>query len=233
LEAAVKLSRWIPLLSLAVLFGPARTAHAELITTMPNWGGSHSITAFGQPNTATYGQTITVGTDNVLSSFTFQVNTLSDLGPTHFSAYVMEWNDALNMVVGPILYQSGPMTNPNDGSFHGITVNPNIALQTGSQYVLFFNCSNEFDGQDDFAAFGAVDNYADVYAGGKFVFLNNADDFGALMTDAWFDATHLTGDAWDLAFSAQLVPAPTGLVLAGMGAAGLIVLRRMRRKPLV
>ncbi|NJL21994.1 MAG: hypothetical protein HC895_16165 [Leptolyngbyaceae cyanobacterium SM1_3_5] len=45
--------------------GAGEAAQALTINTTPSWNGSSSITAFGEPNTATYGQTFTVGSDNV------------------------------------------------------------------------------------------------------------------------------------------------------------------------
>lgn len=64
------------LIAVMMLWMAASGSHADtVITTLPDWNGSLSVSSFGYPNTATYGQTITAPlVDTVLTSFSFEMN---------------------------------------------------------------------------------------------------------------------------------------------------------------
>lgn len=206
--------------------------HAEFINTasLPTWNGSAAVGTFGQPNTATYGQTITVGGDTLLTDFSFRVRTTQ--GTTRFAAYVMQWNSGLNRATGSILFDSGLMTNVAGPSFNTISAAPNINLVSGLQYVLFLSISNFFDGTDDFAAWGQTQS-SNTYSGGEFVFMNNGNNFGQLTSSSWNSG--FLGIGSDLAFTANLqavqaVPVPAGFVLFGLGAMCCGIYAKRRNK---
>lgn len=211
------------------------TARADLvIDTVSSWDGSNFVSSFGEPGTATFGQTITTDAANTfLKSFTFHIVTNTVNMPANtarFAAYVMGWDAANFRATGPILFDSGLIThNPSD-DIVPITINPNIQLQADAQYVLFFSASNYFDGLSDGLKFGALST--DGYAGGDFVYANSISDFGALTAAAWS-----TFSVPDLAFTAEFspaaaaaVPEPGSAALAASGALGLAIVARGRRR---
>ena len=97
---------------------------------------SQNITYFGNPNTATYGQSFTAP-GGVLDSWTFY---LGNEGGTaqNFEFFVMGWNGS--EATGPVLYQSAPQTiSGSQSSDTAFTVDPDIALTAGGSYVMFIN----------------------------------------------------------------------------------------------
>lgn len=207
-----------------MLFG--RTVHAEFINTVPNWDTTTGYGYVGENNYfATFGQTITVGSDTFLSNFTFNIRNYST-NTAKYGAYVMEWSGVTNKAVGPVLYDSGLIAYSNN-FYSALSINPNINLVSGKQYVLFLNSSNYFDGLEDRTALGVVN---DSYAGGSFVALNNGTNFNALTTSTW-----VVGAGADFAFKATLsefnaVPAPSGLLLS-LFSIGCLAFCRTTRHP--
>ena len=217
--------------ALVAVLATTLAANAAPIDTLTGWNGTDNIIWMGEPNTATYGQTITVGADNVLKNFTFRVR--QDSGaPVKFQGYVMAWNDALSRATGPVLYSSTLRQTTGTGGFETFTFNTgNLALTSGSQYVLFLNASNNFDGTSDAGAMASRAG-GDAYAGGLFVFLNNGNSFGQVTTSSW--TRNWQGNGFDAAFIATLepgtVPEPFSMVVFGglLAAGGLAVRRRMK-----
>ena len=218
------------IVAIVALGASATPAQAAFISTLGSWDGSSTVAPFGETNTATYGQTITVGaTDTFLTDFSFRMRT--DAGQiSNFEAVVMEWDQATFRAVGPILYNSSAMTNtgPVNG-FNTIAITTNVNLAPSKQYVLFFTASNLFDMVNDRSVFGFINS--DVYSGGEFVFRNNGNDPSLLTSTSWENFV-----AGDLAFTANLesrginpTPAPAGIVLFGLGFAGMGMLRSFRK----
>lgn len=205
------------------------SSNASALTTIDttgSWNGSDFIFPFGETNTATYGQTFTVGADNVMDSFTFWMEERSG-APTEFGAYVMAWDG--NKATGPVLFSTGMLTTTNNGGaggFEQFTINTGgLSLSSGSQYVAFFNASNYFDGVDGTSNMAGLSG-ANVYADGQFVFLNNGSNFGQVTTSNW-NKDH-QGAGSDLAFVMEFsgVPAPSILALMGLGLVGVGFSRR-------
>jgi hypothetical protein len=167
-----------------------------LIDTTSSWDGLYSIAAFGESNTATYGQTFTAPeTSSPLTEFTFY---LDDYNPDviDFAAYVMAWDGT--KATGPVLYSSAMQSTTGTSGFDTLTFNTGeLILTPGQQYVAFLSASNFFDGVSGTGQMGYISN--DVYNAGMFVYLNNGSDFNSLTTTSW-DTSWGGGD---LAFKAS------------------------------
>jgi hypothetical protein len=192
---------------------------AANIDTVPAWNGTSFISSFGIPNTATYGQTITVAPGTgLLLSFAFEM-TCNVTVVIRGEVYAWDGNKA----TGPSLFESTPISvtaAPNNTTYQLITINTGgVALAPGA-YVLFVTTSRDA-GANSTCRFGSVANT--TYPDGLFVFQNNGTNFGQLFTNNWSTI------ASDLAFQASFVggaptvPAPSTLtlVVAGLIAVGL------------
>lgn len=205
----------------SIALGAAGTAQAgTMIDTTPNWDGISSISSFGEAATATYGQTFTVGNDNVLNDFTFWLNDYT--GPINFAGYVAEWDGS--KVSSPILYSSAKQSTTNAPGFEQFTFNTGkLSLESGKQYVAFLSVSNFLDGILDYGKMGLTGLFQDTYSGGGFVFFNNGSDFSSLSQQPWDNVTWNT-DFGDAAFKASFsksVPEPAStLGLFALGAIG-------------
>jgi len=213
-----------------LLLQPA-LATASPITIDTTGSQNSAISYFGEPNTATYGQTFTLSSMATLTDFTFFVNDRqnSTIGATNFAAYLMAWDSVTARATGPVLFQSGNLSSANAGGFEQFTINTGSLLLDAGQYVAFFNLSNNFDGTNDAATFASVSG-SSAYAGGAFVFLNNGNNFGAVTTNQW--STNWECQGCDLSFrlNATAVPEPTTLSLLGAGLATAAVRRRRAQR---
>jgi hypothetical protein len=205
------------------------TAQASTIDTTPTWNGTQFIDAMGEPNTATYGQTFTVGSDNVLNDFTFWLDD-RDPAPVDFAGYLMAWDGV--KATGNILYQSGKRSTAGNAGMEPFTFNTGgTSLTSGQQYVAFLSASNFFDEIDSLANMGSL--RSDVYAGGDFVYFNNSSSFSQLTTTNWDCTGGCFGDAAFVANfssgSVQAVPEPSsslGLLAFGGFVAGKVLKRK-------
>lgn len=220
--------------ALLALGVPGKAQAGTLIDTTPGWNGSQGMSLFGEPNTATYGQTFTVGSDNVLNDFSFWVNDLLSGGPdsTDFAAYVMEWDSATSRAKGNILYESGMQSTTGAAGMEKFVFNTGgTVLTSDKQYVAFLSASNFFDGVTGRSAVGAIRN--GVYNGGTFVYNNNGANFSALTANQWSSSA-----SFDLAFQASFsqasasVPEPSsmlGLLAFGTLGTGSLLKRKLQK----
>jgi autotransporter-associated beta strand protein len=175
----------------------AAPAMAQNISTMGSWNGSTFISAWGEPNTATYGQTITATAgQRTLRNFTFQLNQSSGT-PPNYTAYVYAWDSVNSRITGSPLFQSESRTAPTTGAgiYQTVSFDTVAALTAGQQYVLLLTTSADGVQPEASYRYGSVGSNT-AYTGGQFVFQNNGDIFGNLSTVGWSTI------AQDLAFTA-------------------------------
>jgi hypothetical protein len=212
----------------------ASSVEAETIDTATTWNHTSGITPLGEPNTATYGQTFTVGADTVLQDFTFYLKSISSPDAVDFAGYVMAWNGT--RATGGVLFESAPQTFAGPTNiFTPVTINAGgLQLQSGQQYVAFFSASKFFDGSTGLATMGSSTGYA----GGSFVYYNNGSNFSLLTTNTKWD---FTGDSLtDAAFTMHLTAAAAADPLpaaplpnaawGGLALMGVFGLSRLRRR---
>lgn len=213
----------------------ATAAPAYAATTIDTTGSfTGDWTSIGNPNTATYGQTFTVGADNTLNSFSMYLDQTPQ-NPYDFKAYIYAWDGS--KATGSALYTSGIQTfsgtnygNPQEFAFN----TGNTGLVSGSQYVAFLSTSGLQAGKP-FGTSGmpyAGSFGSDAMPGGGFVYLNNGDNFGLLTSSAWNQTGQ--GDVWFKAtFNAVAggVPEPStwAMMIFGFGAVGGAMRTRRRR----
>jgi hypothetical protein len=174
---------------------------------------------FGYPNTATYGELFTApsGVSN-LASMSFYMGSSLGGGNIVTGAYVATWTGSM---AGTLLYDSGAINYDNVGD-EQITVNPNVGVNPGSEYVMFLSISKYYGQSGGTAAISQGLTNPNLNG---FVYNNNSGDFNSLFTSAWNGP--LSPDwAVNLDFNSG-VPEPGSLVLMGSGILGLAgMLRR-------
>jgi hypothetical protein len=212
------------------------------ISTIPSWDGIRFVGTFGAPNTATYGQTITIGPGSaVVSSFGFMMGcdpTQFELGhctgTAAFRGEIYAWDGAKAKV--PNLFESSvAATLTASNGFQLVTFNTGALTLPPGAYVIFATTS-----RDQVAAsaldWGSLPGLA-AYPAGRHVFMNNGADPSQWTTGAWGT------EPFDLAFRVDMSPAPppasTTIVpaaspatlllgFAGVIALGLLGLSRLR-----
>jgi len=195
------------------------------VNTIPSWNGTDYISSFGVPNTATYGQTITVGVNaGSLNSFAFQIGNCS--ADVSLRASIYAWNGT--MATGSSLWQSS-LTSISAGSgFQLVTFNTGGLMLSPGSYVLFASTSQDQSGAPNSGCqFGGIS--PQVYSGGNFVYQNNGTNVSSWTSSGWTQWTD-----YDLAFRVTFGPAPAniptltewGLILLACGLA-FIAFRRL------
>ena len=170
----------------AALMGlTATSAQAQVsIDTMPNWNGTTFISSFGVTDTATYGQTITVGNGaSPLVSYTFQIGNCS--AQVTFRGYVYAWDSVNNRATGPALFSSPAQTLAASATYTPVIFNVGSLSLPPGQYVLFASTSNDQSGAPASACrWGALTNNTAI-PGGQFVFINNGPNPAQWTSNSW------------------------------------------------
>lgn len=183
-----------------------------------------TLYSFGEPNTATEGQTFKVtGAETQLNSFSFRFNDYAP-GVVDFAAYVYAWDG--QKASGSALYTSGKRSSTNNGGkdgYEAFTFNTGgISLVSGQQYVAFLSASLFFDGQPSWSTW----EMSNGYSGGNLVYFNNGSNFGLLTSQTWTSITAGfigTRDLWFVADFSTPTPVPepdtAALLVIGIGMA--------------
>lgn len=159
-------------------------ANAQNIDTMSQWNGITSISSWGVPNTATYGQTfVPTSGQTHLSGFTFQLSQTGGTAP-QYQAFVYAFDPTTQRITGSALFRSGIFTAPSGAPFQTVSIGTgNVVLSPGQQYVLFLTTSTITGQANGTYKWGTVTNTA--IPTGQFVFQNNGTNFAQLSSANW------------------------------------------------
>jgi len=129
-----------------------------------------------------------------------------------------------------VLWQSGIMQTPNTNTGAFLTTSFStgaIPLSPGQPYVFYLTTDGVPAPTDGNTTWGYL--YADAYAGGGFVFLNDPN-FADLGNVAWENSNSFGYDPGsDLAFTATFaVPEPSSMLLLGAALPVFLLRRRSR-----
>jgi len=204
----------------------AMPAAAAIDTTAIDRG---NFFPFGQPNSATYGQTFVPGpADGALTGFSLFLRGRSGgTGTLNLRGYVAEWDGSK---AGTVLYTSDTRTMNAAGTQQEFAFTLSAPTVAGHSYVAFLSIADLV--LQPRSLFGTP--FTDNVIPGMFVFTNNGLNFGSLFTDDW----QFVG-VDDIFFKASFDPAPPpppppgvpepaawSLMIAGFGATGLAMRRR-------
>lgn len=177
---------------------PGRDRHPTL-NTHKSWDGSAYVYPFGCPDTATYGQVVTVPDGMTrLTRFNFYLTDAGVDGSMVLRGEVYRWDGT--KATGEALWESHPRTvSYDDASFHRKQFRPHgvVELQPGAQYVIFASISKDYEQCPGSYTlnWGLTD---DSYSGGGFVYLNDSGDESQWTSTAWstFGGEDLAFKAW-------------------------------------
>jgi hypothetical protein len=204
------------------------------INTIPSWDGIRFVASFGAPNSATYGQTITVTPGSaVVSSFGFEMGHCN--ATVTFRGEIYAWDGA--KATGPSLFESPITTQGSSGTFQLVTFNTGALTLPPGAYVIFATTSRD-QVTASACEWGSLQGLT-AYPAGSHVFMNNGADPSQWTTVAWGT------EPFDLAFEVNMTPAPPPtpnvvtsapaaspvtllLGFAGVIALGLLGLSRLR-----
>ncbi|WP_310482203.1 PEP-CTERM sorting domain-containing protein [Chamaesiphon sp. VAR_48_metabat_403] len=214
------------------LGGVSSVQAATLIDTGGNGGNGGTFSPFGETFNSSFGQTFTVGSDNILNDFTFWLNDRTNPDAVDFAAYVMAWDGT--KATGSIIYQSSPQSTNGASGFEQFTFNTGgTNLTSGQQYVAFLSTFGLLDGITGQAQMGA--SFTRTYSGGEAVYTSTNFDPSS-PNNSWIKPEAFGLGTFDAAFtanlssaSAQPVPEPSsslGLLVFGGFVAGKVLKRK-------
>lgn len=170
---------WLVLSVVMMLSSLSAQAQTNIDTTT-SWDGTSFVSAFGVPNTATYGQTIRVTSASQLNDFNFR---LKGCGATvTLRGHVFAWDGT--KATGTSLYSSPAQALPSSASFQTVTFSPSVSLPSGD-YVLFISTSEDQTGAPNSGCQLGFLNNDTAYADGSFVYINNGANASQWTTSGW------------------------------------------------
>ena len=199
------------------------------IDTIALWDGVQYISSFGVTNTATYGQTVTVGANaSPLVSYSFEIGNCD--ANVSFRGSVYAWDGT--KATGSSLFTSGVQTVNAGATYTKVTFNVGSLSLPAGRYILFASTSQDQSGAPNSACrWGAVGNNA-ASPGGQFMFLNNGPDPAQWTTTAWSTiANDLAFQVDGLTTSSVAIPTLSEwgmIILSGLLAVGTFVVMRRR-----
>ena len=204
-RAAVRSRGAVVAILLLALLVPSTAQARTVIDTTGSWDGSLEVCNLGRPDTATYGQVVTVpATDTALEGFSFYLKTNVGSPTLVVRAEVYAWDGT--KATGPNLWESSPRSVLLDVPFQEVPfVTGGVSLVSGHQYVLLASVSKDYEQNAD-PALGCWGLYGphlfwevNSYSGGGFVFENNGGDESQWTSEPW---QTLGNGMSDLAFKA-------------------------------
>jgi hypothetical protein len=181
---------------------------------------------FGNPDTATYGETFTAPSTggNVLQNFSFYMAGPYSSGDIELGAYIATWTGTN---AGTLVYSSAELDYSNTGDAQLSFTTGGVSLSPGENYVAFLSVS-QYYGQS--AGLAYISAGAATIPGGNFVYSNNSGDFSALFNSSWATTGIKPDWAFTADFSPTAVPEPSTVAIALSGAVAFIAYGLLRRR---
>jgi hypothetical protein len=216
------------LLALVFIASSSSAFAQSSISTYDQWNKSDlvfTVSSDGQPISYMYGQSFTVGNDNVLTDFTVWTKQGGNTSPGSTIAKVYQWDKVNKTVIGSALFMSDIHTVGSTTDFAPTTIGTNnLSLTSGTEYIFSFE-----NNPQSLGAHWGVSQY-NYLPSGEFYVANDVTPWFLPFGDP---------DVFDLAFTANFtssnptnnaVPEPSEWAAMGLFGAGLLGLVVRGRK---
>jgi hypothetical protein len=183
--------------ALAITSAPAAHA-ASQIDTYSTWSGTSYLGSFGHPDTATYGQVITIprGDKSVKNVTWYMAGGGSGTLTVRTEVYSWDGSKAVKEVAESKPKVIDTATTEMTGYKFKLK---KAKVKAGKQYVLFATISKDYEEATPAAITTWPVHTADVLAGGHTVWINDSGDESRWTTEAWAGIP-----TYDMAFKATL-----------------------------